>query len=290
MTILYSMISDNDKISWFLFLLYQILLKQQLILGIIIIIIILIGRLKMNKTVLITGASRGIGKAIAFAFAQKNYNIIINYNHSEPEAISVLKEFEKINVNAIAVKADVSNRNQVDVMVRKAIDNFGNIDILVNNAGIAQQILFNDISESMWDNMFNINVKGVFNCTQAVLPYMIHNKSGKIINISSMWGISGASCEVHYSASKAAVIGFTKALAKEVGLSGINVNCIAPGVIKTDMNNNCLKETLIDLKNETPLNRIGTPENVADAAVFLASEAAGFITGQVLSVDGGLII
>ncbi len=244
----------------------------------------------MNKTVLITGASRGIGKAIAVAFAQKKYNIIINYNNSESEAISVMKEIKNMNVNVIAVKADVSDRRQVDEMISKAFDNFGNIDILVNNAGIAQQILFNDISESMWDNMFDINVKGVFNCTQAILPYMIHNKSGKIINISSMWGISGASCEVHYSAAKAAVIGFTKALAKEVGLSGINVNCIAPGVIMTDMNINCSEETLTELKNETPLNRIGTPENVADAAVFLASEAADFITGQILSVDGGLII
>ena len=244
----------------------------------------------MNKTVLITGASRGIGKAIAVAFAQKQYNIIINYNNSESEAISVMKEIKNMNVNVIAVKADVSDRRQVDELISKAIDNFGNIDILVNNAGIAQQILFNDISESMWDNMFDINVKGVFNCTQAVLPYMIHNKSGKIINISSMWGISGASCEVHYSAAKAAVIGFTKALAKEVGLSGINVNCIAPGFIMTDMNINCSEETLTELKNETPLNRIGTPENVADAAVFLASEAADFITGQILSVDGGLII
>ena len=142
----------------------------------------------------------------------------------------------------------------------------------------------------MWERMFDVNVKGAYNCTQAVLPSMIHEKYGRIVNVSSMWGISGASCEVHYSASKAALIGFTKALAKEVGLSGITVNCIAPGVIGTDMNSAIPKEIMETLKADTPLNRIGTPEDAAEAIFFLASDKAGFITGQVLSVDGGFIL
>ncbi|MGN0674659.1 MAG: elongation factor P 5-aminopentanone reductase [Oscillospiraceae bacterium] len=244
----------------------------------------------MEKNVLITGASRGIGRAAAVAFAKNGYNVAVNYNNSEKAAEKLCKELNQYGVKAEYFQSDVADKSAVNKMVRKIEADFGKISVLVNNAGIAEQALFSDITEEMWDRMFAVNVKGAYNCTQAVLPHMIHNKYGRIINISSMWGISGASCEVHYSASKAALIGFTKALAKETGLSGITVNCIAPGVIATEMNGHLSKEIMDELKDETPLNRIGTPEDVADAIVFFASDKASFITGQVLSVDGGFIV
>lgn len=175
-------------------------------------------------------------------------------------------------------------------MIAFAHSNFGRISTLVNNAGIAEQIMFCDITEEKWDRMFAVDVKGVYNCIQAALPDMIHNKSGRIINISSMWGITGASCEVHYSAAKAAVIGMTKALAKELGPSGITINAIAPGVISTEMNGNISEEIMTELKEETPLGRIGTPEDIAETAIFLASPKASFITGEVISVNGGFVI
>lgn len=244
----------------------------------------------MNKTVLITGASRGIGRAAAAAFAQNGYDVAVNYNKSAEAAEALCTELSRYGVKARSFSADVADKSAVNEMVRKIEGDLGKISVLVNNAGIAEQALFSDITEEMWDRMFAVNVKGAYNCTQAVLPHMIHNKYGRIINISSMWGISGASCEVHYSASKAALIGFTKALAKETGLSGITVNCIAPGVIATEMNGHLSEEIMDELKNETPLNRIGTPEDVAEAIMFLASDKASFITGQVLSVDGGFIV
>ncbi len=244
----------------------------------------------MNQTVLITGASRGIGRAAAVAFARNGYNVAVNYCKSKEKANSLANELNSYGVTAAAYQADVSDKTAVGEMFRKAEQELGRISVLVNNAGIAEQILFSDITEEKWDKMFAVNVKGAYNCTQAVIPSMIHEKYGRIINISSMWGISGASCEVHYSASKAALIGFTKALAKEVGLSGITVNCIAPGVIGTDMNSVISGEILNELKENTPLNRIGTPEDVAEAILFLSSDKANFITGQVLSVDGGFIL
>lgn len=244
----------------------------------------------MKGTVLITGASRGIGRAAASAFAKEGYSVAVNYNKSEEKAQSLCRELCGYGVTAGAYRADVSDKAAVTEMIRRIESEFGGIDVLVNNAGIAEQALFTDITEEMWDRMFAVNVKGAYNCAQAVLPGMIREKRGRIVNVSSMWGISGASCEVHYSASKAALIGFTKALSKEVGLSGITVNCVAPGVIKTEMNAMLTEETLAALKDETPLNRIGTPEDAAEAILFLASEKAGFITGQVLSVDGGFIL
>ncbi|MCM1329025.1 MAG: 3-oxoacyl-ACP reductase FabG [Ruminococcus sp.] len=242
------------------------------------------------KTVLITGASRGIGRAAAYAFARAGYSVAVNYRSSAEKAAELCRELEKFSVKALPFKADVSHKGAVEKMCAEIEKSMGGIDVLINNAGIAEQALFTDITEEMWDRMFAVNVKGAYNCTQAVLPRMIHEKSGRIVNISSMWGIAGASCEVHYSASKAALIGFTKALAKEVGLSGITVNCVAPGVISTDMNGALPPEVLADLKAETPLNRLGTPEDVANAILFLASEKAAFITGQILSVDGGFIL
>lgn len=244
----------------------------------------------MNQTVLITGASRGIGRAAAAAFARNGYNVAVNYCKSKEKATDLADELNGYGVMAAAYQADVSDKTAVGEMFRKAEQELGRISVLVNNAGIAEQILFSDITEEKWDRMFAVNVKGTYNCTQAALPSMIHEKYGRIINVSSMWGISGASCEVHYSASKAALIGFTKALAKEVGLSGITVNCIAPGVIGTDMNSAISGEILEELKEDTPLNRIGTPEDVAAAILFLASDKASFITGQTLAVDGGFIL
>ncbi len=244
----------------------------------------------MNQTVLITGASRGIGRASAVAFARNGYNLAVNYCKSKEKAAALADELNSYGVMTAAYQADVSDKTEVEEMFRKAEQELGKISALVNNAGIAEQILFSDITEEKWDRMFAVNVKGAYNCTQAVLPSMIHEKYGRIINVSSMWGISGASCEVHYSASKAALIGFTKALAKEVGLSGITVNCVAPGVIGTDMNAAISGEILEELKENTPLNRIGTSEDVAEAILFLASDKASFITGQTLSVDGGFIL
>ena len=244
----------------------------------------------MNKTVLVTGASRGIGRAAAAAFARAGYNVAVNYNTSAELAENLCMELRGYGVNAAAFCADISDRSQVDKMISEIKKTLGNISVLVNNAGISEQALFSDITEEMWDRMFAVNVKGAYNCTQAVLPDMIHSKHGRIINVSSMWGISGASCEVHYSAAKAALIGFTKALAKEAGLSGITVNCVAPGVIDTDMNAHLSPEDIESLRYDTPVNRIGTAEDVAEAILYLASEKASFITGQVLSVDGGFIL
>ena len=241
------------------------------------------------KTVLITGSAKGIGAATAALFADYGYKVVINYNKSEDEALSLLKKLKDCGREAIAVKADVSKRNEAEYLFSEAKKAFGTVDILVNNAGIAQQKLFTDISEEDYDRMFDCNVKSIFNCCQLALPDMIHNKSGRIINISSMWGIVGASCEVHYSASKAAVIGMTKALAREVAPSGITVNCIAPGVIDTSMNKGFDEETIAALRDETPVGRLGTPEEVAKAILFFANDDSGFVTGQVLGIDGGFI-
>lgn len=244
----------------------------------------------MSKTVLITGASRGIGKAAAQVFAANNYNVIINYFHSEKEALSLSSSLKEKGCAVKAIKADVSDRKQAENLVKQSISEFGFIDVLVNNAGIAQQKLFTDITEEDWDTMLNVNLKSMFNCTQCVVPYMIKEQRGKIINISSIWGITGASCEVHYSAAKAAVIGFTKALAKELGPSNIQVNCIAPGIIDTDMNANLSAEEIKVLKENTPLQRLGTVNDVAGTILFLASQEADFITGQVISPNGGFVV
>ena len=238
------------------------------------------------KTAIVTGGGTGIGKACAIALNQQGYNVVICYNKSEIEATQLSNSLN----NSIIIKADLNDENQINNMVAQTIRTFGTVEVLVNNAGISEQKMFCDITCEDWDNMFNTNVRSMFLTSKAVLPYMINKKFGKIINISSMWGQVGSSCEVHYSASKSAIIGFTKALAKEVGLSNINVNCIAPGVIKTDMNNNLLEETISALKDETPLNRIGTPENIADMVVFLSEEKSNFITGQIIGVNGGMVI
>ncbi len=240
------------------------------------------------QTALITGASRGIGSAVARRLAWDGFRVILNYRNSAEQADKLAAELNSSFGEDIAqaIQADVSDREQVLRMLAAA----GGVDVLVNNAGIAQQKLFTDLTEQDWDTMFDVDVKGVFHCCQSVLPYMIHRKRGKIINISSMWGQVGASCEVHYSAAKAAVIGLTKALAKEVGPSGIQVNCIAPGVIQTEMNAQFGEDAMNALKEETPLGTLGAAEDIAAAVSFLAGEESNFITGQVLGVNGGMII
>lgn len=244
----------------------------------------------MSKTVLITGASKGIGAATAILFAEKGYNVVMNYNNSVQSALILQKSLAESGYKVIAYQANVTNRIDVELMVKETIDRFGSIDVLINNAGVASQGLFTDISDIEWNEIMDVNLNGVYNVTQAVLPYMIRQKSGSIINISSMWGQVGASCEVAYSAAKAGVIGLTKALAKEVGPSGIRVNCIAPGLIETGMNQELTLEDVAAIVDETPLGRIGSTNDVASSALFLASDDSSFITGQVLGVNGGYII
>ncbi len=244
----------------------------------------------MAKTVLITGASRGIGAEITRQFALNGYNVAINYNKSENSAQLLKQEITSNGGTAEIFEADVSNHSSVVKMVDDVLSIFGFIDVLVNNAGIAQQILFTDITPEIWANMLNTNLTSVYNCCNAVLPKMISEHKGNIINIASMWGETGGSCEVHYSAAKAGVIGLTKALAKEVGLSGIRVNCVSPGVVMTDMMSSFTEKTLDYLKEETPLNKLGNSLDIANAVLFLADDKSSFITGQVLGVNGGILI
>lgn len=239
-----------------------------------------------QKNVLVTGGSRGIGKAIVYAFARAGYNVLLNFNTSENLANEIASEFSNVKVYG----ADVGNQDCVINMVNYAKEHFGGIDILINNAGISCTGLFQDLQKDEWDRLLNVNLTGVYNCTKAVLPDMISKKQGKIINISSVWGLVGASNEVAYSASKAGVIGLTKALAKEVGPSNIQVNCIAPGIVMTDMISEYSMEELNDITNQIPLGRIGSTSDVADLALFLASDSANYITGQIFSPNGGWVI
>ncbi len=243
-----------------------------------------------SKTAVITGSSRGIGKAIAIAFAENNYNVIINYNKSENEAVKLKKELLNKGYSCEIFKADVSDFEQAKSLIDFAISTYGKIDTLINNAGISQIKLFTDITKQDWDTMLSTNLSSIFNCTQSAVKNMLHYKSGSIINISSMWGICGASCEVHYSAVKAGVIGFTKALAKELAPSGIRVNCISPGVIMTDMMKDFSKEDLNLIKEDIPLGSFGTPSDIANLALFLADDKAKNITGQNISSNGGQVI
>lgn len=244
----------------------------------------------MKKTVLITGAAGGIGSAIAVKFAKAGYNVVAHYNRSKDKAQSICRMLNEGGYPAVALQADVADAASVQKMVDEVKFNFGGINVLVNNAGIARQKLFTDITNDDWRKMIDVNLTGVFNCCRAVVPVMVSAKKGAIINISSMWGQVGASCEVHYSAAKAGVIGLTKALAKELGPSNVRVNCVAPGVIETEMIAEFSPEDIKVLADETPLGRIGQPEDVANAALFLASDNASFITGQILGVNGGFVI
>lgn len=243
-----------------------------------------------KKVVLVTGASRGIGKAIAERFAREGYAVALHYNTGKVEAEATVQKLTSAGYTAMAVQADVRDSAQVQQMVDTVSHALGNIGILINNAGIAQQKLFTDITDEEWHNMFAVHVDGTFYCTRAVLPVMIRQKQGCIVNISSMWGQVGGSCEVHYSAAKGAIQAMTKALAKEVGPSGVRVNCVAPGVIQTEMNKLLDTETLEALREDTPLEMLGTAEHVADLVYFLCSEQATFITGQIIGINGGMVI
>ena len=242
----------------------------------------------MNKVVLITGASRGIGRNIAYNLACDGYSVIANYNKSENDANSLKEELESKNINISLYKADVSNKEEVEGLVRYSIEKYGKIDILINNAGITKQKLFTDFSDAEFDEIMKVNLYSAFYVTREALKDMIKRHSGLIINISSIYGISGGSCEVPYSMAKAGIIGMTKALAKEVGPSNIRVNSIAPGAIDTDMNNNLTASDWQAIVEETPLEKKGTPLDITRCVKWLIEDE--FTTGQVISPNGGLVI
>lgn len=241
----------------------------------------------MQKTAIVTGAARGIGKAIAKRLVGDGFFVAAVYNSSEKLAKELKSE---LYPNVKAYKCDVSDSESVNAVVRAVLKDRKTVDVLVNNAGIAQQKLFTDITDEDWSRMIGVDLSGAFYFTRAALPSMINEKSGRIINITSMWGETGGSCEVHYSAAKAGLIGMTKALAKETGLSGVCVNAVSPGVIETDMMSGFSEADKEALREEIPLSRLGRAEDVANAVAFLCSEKASYITGQVISVNGGIVI
>ena len=235
----------------------------------------------MNKTVLVTGASRGIGLSVAELFAREGYTVYATYNKTEDTLPPLAERLAREGARLIPIRADVRKRDDIERIVEMS----GGIDILINNAGIAQCLPFTDITDSDWEEMLSVNLTSVYTCTSCAVGHMIKNKWGRIISISSVWGVKGGSCEVHYSAAKAGIIGFTKALAKELGPSGITVNCIAPGAIDTDMNADLTPADISAIEASTPLGRFGRPDEIAHAALFLAE--ADFVTGETLGIDGG---
>ena len=239
----------------------------------------------MPKTVIVTGGAKGIGKAIVELLAKEGYNVVLNYNKSKLEAEKIKKEAEKNGYTIEIFKADVSKIKEAKELVNFAINKFNKVDVLINNAGISQTKLFTDITEEDWNNMINTNLNSVFYMSQEVAKNMIHEKEGCIINMSSIWGKVGASCEVHYSVSKAGIDALTKSLAKELGLSNIRVNSIAPGIIDTDMNKHLSKEEIKEIEQEIPLARIGKPEDIAKCVKWLIDD--NYTTGQVIEINGG---
>lgn len=244
----------------------------------------------MRKVALVTGSSRGIGRAVAMRLAADGYAVAVHCVHNVDKAEDVCAQIVADGGVAKAYCCDIADGNAVAAMMDAIGRDLGSVSVLVNNAGIAQQQLFTATTDDDWKRMMGVHVDGAFYCSRAVLPTMISQHSGCIVNISSMWGQTGGSCEVPYSTAKAALIGMTKALAKEVGPAGIRVNCVAPGVIRTDMLSTLDESTLDELAEEAPLCRLGTPEDVANAVAFLVSEQAGFITGQVIAPNGGIVI
>lgn len=242
----------------------------------------------MKRNIVVTGASRGIGAAIVKLLAKSGYNVLLNYNKSEEKAKQIQDELKQKGINIEIFKADVSKRDECKNLVEYAIEKLGYIDVLVNNAGIAQFKVFTDITDEEWNNMLQTNLNSVFYMSQEVAKYMINRKEGNIINISSIWGLVGSSCEVHYSMTKAAINGMTKALAKELGASNIRVNAIAPGLINTDMNNDIEPETMKEIAQEIPLGRIGEPIDIARCVKWLVEDE--YTTGQIISPNGGWVI
>lgn len=241
-----------------------------------------------NKVVLVTGGSRGIGASLVKFLATKGYQVILNYNKSEEEAKKIQIELQKQNIKIDIIKANVANKLEVSKLVKYIIERYNKIDVLINNAGISQEKLFLDLTDDDWEHIMNINLNSVYFCSKEVLPYMLKRKEGCIINISSIWGETGASCEVAYSTTKAAINGFTKALAKEMGPSNIRINSIAPGIIDTDMNKNLSQEDITKIKEEIPLNKIGVPEDIAKCAKWLIEDT--YTTGQIININGGWYI
>ena len=240
------------------------------------------------KTIIVTGGSKGIGAEIVKQLAKEGHQVVLDYNHSEVEAKQIKAELEQEGKQIEIYKADVSKREEVKKLIEFTLEKYHTIDVLINNAGIAQSKLFTDITDEDWNKMIQNNLNSVFYCTQEALPTMLHNKRGCIINISSIWGVTGGACEVHYSVAKAGIDGMTKALAKELGLSNIRINSIAPGAIDTPINEGVTKEEWEELKKEIPLNKIGRVEDIAKCAKWLIEDE--YTTGQVISINGGWYI
>ncbi|XYY60461.1 3-oxoacyl-[acyl-carrier-protein] reductase [Bacillus velezensis] len=243
-----------------------------------------------EKTAVVTGASRGIGRAIALDLAKNGCNVVVNYSGNEAKANEVVDEIKSLGRNAIAVKADVSNSEEVQNMMKEAVAAFSSIDILVNNAGITKDNLLMRMKENEWDDVININLKGVFNCTKAVTRQMMKQRSGRIINVSSIVGVSGNPGQANYVAAKAGVIGLTKSSAKELASRNITVNAIAPGFISTDMTDKLSKEVQDEMLKQIPLARFGDPSDISGVVTFLASEGSRYMTGQTLHIDGGMVM
>lgn len=241
----------------------------------------------MGQTALITGASRGIGRAIAWELSQMGYAVCVNYLKQRTAAETLVSEIRRSGQMAIAVQTDVAERDSVETMVRTIETEIGPVSVLINNAGISYQGLFQNLNDADWDRCLAVNLNGAKNTIQAVLPHMLHVHAGCIVNISSVWGLRGAACETAYACSKAALIALTRSLALELAPSGIRVNCVAPGCVETDMLQVLGPETRALLLEQSPLGRLGTPEDIAHAVAFLVSEQSSFITGQILAVDGG---
>lgn len=243
-----------------------------------------------NKTAVVTGASRGIRSSIAIDLAKSGANVVVNYSGNEAKANEVVDEIKALGQQAFAVKADVSNAEEVQAMMKQAIDTFGSIDILVNNAGITKDNLLMRMKENEWDDVININLKGVFNCTKAVTRQMMKQRNGRIINLASVVGVCGNPGQANYVAAKAGVIGLTKTTAKELATRHITVNAVAPGFISTDMTDKLDENVQTEMLKQIPLARFGAPEDISNVVVFLASEGAGYITGQTIQVDGGMVM